>query len=62
MTRARSLNVLKMYHVLETHLEAHPEHKGRFPNLFGEVKTILARGCAGPLEGPVASAQYFHGR
>ncbi|KAH9948526.1 nucleoside hydrolase [Amylocystis lapponica] len=56
------LNVLKIYKVLSQHLERYPEDKHRFPNFSGTKKTILSRGAAGPLEGALHSAQYFHGR
>ncbi|KAL0581816.1 hypothetical protein V5O48_000184 [Marasmius crinis-equi] len=56
------LNVLKAYQAVETHLEEYPDHESRFPNFFGSVKTILAKGLDKPLEGPIMDAEYFHGR
>jgi len=47
--------------VLQRHLEANPEDISRFPNLRGEKGTIFARGAAGPLEGELGLAEYYHG-
>ncbi|KAF8995439.1 Inosine/uridine-preferring nucleoside hydrolase domain-containing protein [Cyathus striatus] len=56
-------NVLKTYEVIERHLKLHPEDRHHFPNFFPEYSTpILVKGCEGPLEGELHSAQYFHGR
>ncbi|KAJ7647592.1 nucleoside hydrolase [Roridomyces roridus] len=53
-------NIFKTYQAVSRHLEQFPEDASRFPNFGAQV--ILARGSAGPLEGEVHSAQYFHGR
>ncbi|KAJ7497087.1 Inosine/uridine-preferring nucleoside hydrolase domain-containing protein [Mycena latifolia] len=55
-------NILKAYQALSRHLERFPEDAARFPNFSSTVKPILVRGSAGPLEGDLHSAQYFHGR
>ncbi|KAJ6593665.1 nucleoside hydrolase [Mycena capillaripes] len=55
-------NILKAYQAVSRHLEQFPEDIHRFPNFSPAVKPILARGSAGPLEGDLHSAQYFHGR
>ncbi|KAJ7668429.1 Inosine/uridine-preferring nucleoside hydrolase domain-containing protein [Mycena polygramma] len=55
-------NILKAYQAVSRHLEQFPEDASRFPNFSPTVKPILARGSAGPLEGELHSAQYFHGR
>ncbi|KAF8198020.1 Inosine/uridine-preferring nucleoside hydrolase domain-containing protein [Pholiota molesta] len=59
---ASYLNILKIYHTIEQHLARYPEDKDRFPNFNTNKKPILARGSAGPLEGALHSAEYFHGR
>ncbi|KDR75339.1 hypothetical protein GALMADRAFT_227002 [Galerina marginata CBS 339.88] len=56
------LNILKVYQAIERHLETFPSHKDRFPNFNAKRKPVLAKGSAGPLEGELHSAQYFHGR
>ncbi|KDQ15052.1 hypothetical protein BOTBODRAFT_109252, partial [Botryobasidium botryosum FD-172 SS1] len=53
------INVLKVYQVLRKHLEANPVDKPKCPNL--NKGTIFARGAAGPLEGELGLAEYFHG-
>jgi len=58
----KSDNIVKVYSVLEQHLERHPEDATRFPNFSKERKPIVSLGAAGPLEGDLHSAQYFHGR
>ncbi|KAJ7755736.1 Inosine/uridine-preferring nucleoside hydrolase domain-containing protein [Mycena maculata] len=60
--RIYSLNILKAYQAVSRHLDRFPEDAARFPNFSQDVKPILARGSAGPLEGDLHSAQYFHGR
>ncbi|KAJ7690629.1 Inosine/uridine-preferring nucleoside hydrolase domain-containing protein [Mycena rosella] len=55
-------NILKAYQAVSRHLERFPEDAPRFPNFSPAVKPILACGSAGPLEGELHSAQYFHGR
>jgi hypothetical protein len=57
-----SLNILKAYQAIAGHLQRFPEDEDRFPNFCPKVKPILAKGSAGPLEGDLYSAQYFHGR
>ncbi|KAF9445905.1 nucleoside hydrolase [Macrolepiota fuliginosa MF-IS2] len=59
---ASYLNILKLYQTIERHIQKHPEDVGRFPNFSPKKKIILARGCEGPIEGTLHSAQYFHGR
>ncbi|RDB25389.1 Inosine-uridine preferring nucleoside hydrolase [Hypsizygus marmoreus] len=56
------LNILKTYQALTRHFAENPSDEERFPNFFSSIKPILARGCDGPLEGDLHSAQYFHGR
>jgi len=56
------LNILKTYQALTAHFAQNPSHRDRFPNFSPVVKTILARGSGGPLEGDLHSARYFHGR
>ncbi|KAJ7124949.1 Inosine/uridine-preferring nucleoside hydrolase domain-containing protein [Mycena epipterygia] len=56
------LNIFKAYQAVSRHLEEFPEDIRRFPNFSPALKPILARGSAGPLEGDLHSAQYFHGR
>jgi len=56
------LNVLKLYQALSRHFEQVPVDRARFPNFSMKVQPILAKGSAGPLEGDLHSAQYFHGR
>ena len=53
------VNVLKIYHVLRTHVNARPDLVSRFPNLHGSKKTRVARGASGPLEGSLDLAEYF---
>jgi len=55
-------NVLKTYQAVQRHLDVYPQHTNRFPNFFNSLKTIICRGSDGPLEGPLHSAIYFHGR
>ncbi|KAF8971042.1 Inosine/uridine-preferring nucleoside hydrolase domain-containing protein [Flammula alnicola] len=59
---ASYLNIFKVYQTIERHLEQYPSHKDRFPNFDPKRKPILAKGSAGPLDGELHSAQYFHGR
>lgn len=56
------LNILKAYQAIAGHLQRFPKDKDRFPNFCPKVKPILTKGSAGPLEGDLHSAQYFHGR
>ncbi|KAF7362085.1 Inosine-uridine preferring nucleoside hydrolase [Mycena venus] len=56
------INILKAYQAVSRHLEQFPADSARFPNFTSAVKPILACGSAGPLEGDLHSAQYFHGR
>ncbi|KJA27672.1 hypothetical protein HYPSUDRAFT_62728 [Hypholoma sublateritium FD-334 SS-4] len=56
------INLFKVYQSIERHLAQHPTQKDRFPNFDLKRKPILAKGSAGPLEGDLHSAQYFHGR
>lgn len=51
-----------MYQVIESHLRQYPSEARNFPNFDRKRKPILARGSAGPLEGELHSAEYFHGR
>ena len=62
MTFMPSLNILKVYQTIESHLRQFPSEAHRFPNFDPKRKPILARGSAGPLEGKLYSAEYFHGR
>ncbi|KAJ7251812.1 nucleoside hydrolase [Mycena haematopus] len=55
-------NILKAYQAVTRHLEEFPHDSARFPNFSSTTKPILACGSAGPLEGDLHSAQYFHGR
>ncbi|KAF5370765.1 hypothetical protein D9758_002125 [Tetrapyrgos nigripes] len=55
-------NIFKAYQAVSREVETHPQAAERFPNMFSDVKTILARGSDGPLEGDLHGAQYFHGR
>jgi hypothetical protein len=57
-----SINVLKVYHAIESHLRQFPSDAHNFPNFDPKRKPILARGSTGPLEGDLHSAEYFHGR
>ncbi|TFK44524.1 Inosine/uridine-preferring nucleoside hydrolase domain-containing protein [Crucibulum laeve] len=59
---ASYLNILKVYQAISHQIEQNPSHKDRFPYFAPDVKPILAKGCTGPLEGELHSAQYFHGR
>ncbi|KIY65844.1 nucleoside hydrolase [Cylindrobasidium torrendii FP15055 ss-10] len=54
-------NVLKLYGVLEKHFQAFPTEQARYANFIPERKPILVTGRAGPLDGAVHHAQYFHG-
>ncbi|CAK5281409.1 unnamed protein product [Mycena citricolor] len=56
------LNILKAYQAISRHIERLPADAARFPNFSAASKPFLARGSAGPLEGEIHSAQYFHGR
>ncbi|KXN90166.1 hypothetical protein AN958_04656, partial [Leucoagaricus sp. SymC.cos] len=56
------LNILKLYQAIERQIEKHPEDASRFPNFSPDKRIILARGCEGPIQGELHSAQYFHGR
>lgn len=51
-----------MYQAIESHLRQFPSEAHNFPNFDRKRKPILARGSAGPLEGELHSAEYFHGR
>ncbi|EJD03116.1 nucleoside hydrolase [Fomitiporia mediterranea MF3/22] len=53
-------NILKLYDTLARHFEKFPKDEERFPHF--KSRPFLARGAAGPLEGALHSAQYFHGR
>lgn len=55
-------NILKMYQAIERQIEKYPEDAKRFHNFTPEKRIKLARGCEGPIEGELHSAQYFHGR
>ncbi|KAJ3851912.1 nucleoside hydrolase [Lentinula lateritia] len=55
-------NVLKTYQVIQRHLDLYPEDAIRFPSFFNNMRTIICRGSKGPLQGPLHSASYFHGR
>ncbi|GAW00327.1 nucleoside hydrolase [Lentinula edodes] len=55
-------NVLKTYQVIQRHLDLYPEDAVRFPSFFDNLRTIVCRGSKGPLQGPLHSASYFHGR
>ncbi|KAJ3861207.1 nucleoside hydrolase [Lentinula novae-zelandiae] len=55
-------NVLKTYQVIQRHLDLYPEDAVRFPSFFNNMRTIVCRGSKGPLQGPLHSASYFHGR
>lgn len=57
-----SNNILKAYQAIDRHIQKHPEEAKRFPNFTSERKTILAKGCDGPVDGERHFAQYFHGR
>ena len=57
-----SLNILKVYQAIESHIRQFPSDAHNFPNFDPKRKPILARGSAGPLEGGLHSAEYFHGR
>ncbi len=57
-----SINILKAYQAIVRHVQKHPEDAKRFPNFTSEKRTILARGCDGPVDGEKHFAQYFHGR
>ncbi|KZS98370.1 nucleoside hydrolase [Sistotremastrum niveocremeum HHB9708] len=57
---ASLINIFKIFHTLDKHFKRFPEDRARFPN-FGRP-IIVARGAAGPLQGELFSAQYFHGR
>lgn len=55
-----SNNIFKLYETLSRHFDRYPEDRNRFPNFTS--RPFIARGPAGPLEGDLHSAQYFHGR
>ena len=57
-----SLNILKVYQAIGRQIKEHPEDAKRFHNFAPDKRIILARGCEGPIEGELHSAQYFHGR
>ncbi|KAF8813675.1 nucleoside hydrolase [Phlegmacium glaucopus] len=59
---ASYLNILKAYQAIESHLRQFPSESHRFPNFDPKRKPILARGSAGPLEGELHRAEYFHGQ
>lgn len=59
-------NILKLYGVLDTYVQQHPEHAHRFPNLSsghgtGSTRPLLVKGASGPLGGKTHTAKYFHG-
>ncbi|KZO99659.1 nucleoside hydrolase [Calocera viscosa TUFC12733] len=55
-------NVLKVYAMVQQHLEEHPNDSERFPNYARSGQTtILAKGRAGPIAGELNLAEYFHG-
>ncbi|KAF8321440.1 putative hydrolase [Cantharellus anzutake] len=56
-----SLNIQKLYHVLDRHIAQHPGEKNRFAGLQTTTKTKLVKGASGPLEGTLDLAEYFHG-
>lgn len=56
-----SVNILKVYQAIESHLRQFPSKGHKFPNFDFKRKPILARGSAGPLEGELFSAENFHG-
>lgn len=59
---ASYLNILKMYQAVGRHVEKYPEDAKRFHNFAPGKHIKLARGCEGPTEGEIHSAQHFHGR
>ncbi|KAG8929238.1 hypothetical protein FRC01_004640 [Tulasnella sp. 417] len=55
-------NTFKVYQVIQTHLDAHPEDVRRFPNFRKDGhKPFYAKGAQGPLQGQMNLAEYFHG-
>ncbi|TFK25530.1 nucleoside hydrolase [Coprinopsis marcescibilis] len=56
------LNIYKAYQAVARHIEAFPEEASRFPNFKPQRLPLVIRGCDGPLQGELHSAQYFHGR
>lgn len=55
-------NILKIYGVLDRHVQDHDPEMERFPALKQAKKPLLIRGADGPLAGPAHSAAYFHGK
>ena len=51
-----------MYQAVGRHVEKYPEDAKRFHNFAPGKHIKLARGCEGPTEGEIHSAQHFHGR
>jgi hypothetical protein len=65
VNRLPSLNVFRVYHAIEKHIQAYPDDASRFPNFQTtdpSKRPLLVRGAAGPLQGDIHGAQYFHGR
>ncbi|KAF9518893.1 hypothetical protein BS47DRAFT_1413108 [Hydnum rufescens UP504] len=54
-------NILKVFHIMGTHLMGNPQLVSQFPNSRRTEKTRVARGASGPLEGSLNLAAYFHG-
>lgn len=53
-------NTFKVYQVIQTHLDAHPEDAHRFPNFRKDGhRPLYAKGAQGPLHGQMNLAEYF---
>jgi Inosine-uridine preferring nucleoside hydrolase len=57
-----SANIFKIYQAVGRHIEQHPESCHLFPNYNSSRKPLVVKGAAGPLNGDLETAAYFHGR
>ncbi|KAH9971125.1 nucleoside hydrolase [Lactifluus volemus] len=55
-------NIFKIYQAVGRHIEQHPESCHLFPNYNSSRKPLVVKGAAGPLNGDLETAAYFHGR
>ncbi|KAG8886693.1 hypothetical protein FRB98_001097 [Tulasnella sp. 332] len=56
-------NILKVYQMIQKHIDAFPDDASRFPNFkqASGYRPIYSRGAAGPIKGAMNLAEYFHG-
>lgn len=52
-------NILKVYQLIQKHIDAYPGDAAKFPNFKQAKRPIFAKGAAGPLRGRMDLAEYF---